>query len=187
MYGEYTYSVNKRDPSIHYPREVYRCLIDGRHHPGGGISGRYVDEAVQAFIQARQDTSEETFQLEVPDHSEAILSQIAALQRRIEQHEAALLKLDDALGDGFMDGERYRRQVERVREQITGAQGQIRQLEVELRGELFEAGKDDRLRALAANGLVMLETDDIPLAAAWFRQHIRIWVQDCQITHIGRL
>ena len=39
-------------------------------------------------------------------------------------------------------------------------------------------GRMERLIQLADTGLQMLEHDDIPEANAWFRRHIKIWIDN---------
>lgn len=177
MSGYNGYTVSRHNKEIHYPAEKYKCRnYDGYvTHAASTISARYVTEAVRDAIEFVKDKKNRDRLIDKPSNRIAELqSSIAATETRIAKNSEALQRADDQFVDGTMNMERYKRQVERLREQWDKLQAELTRQKEGLEKHLFDTQRANRLEELASVGIAMLESDDIVAANAWFLRHIKI-------------
>src|SRR5690606_15169406 len=105
--------------------------------------------------------------------SELLLGQIAEQEATIEQTQAAMHRADDAFVYGAMDGERYRRQVDRLVSQVAAAQAEIDRLRTRHANEADTAARRTRIESVSADGIVKLDGDPTT-GNAWLRRHVRM-------------
>lgn len=115
--------------------------------------------------------------------SELLQNQIAEQQAAIERTQAAMQRADDAFVGGAMDGDRYRRQVDRLTSQMTAAQKEVERLRTRYNDEADKARRRQRIEDVAAVGLAKLDGE--PAAGnVWLRRHVRMWVRDGRIVSV---
>lgn len=180
MSGYNGFTVSRHNKEIHYPTEKYKCRnYDGYvTHSASTISARYVAEAVRDAIEFVKDKRNRDRLVDRPSNRIAELQAASvATETRIAKNTEALQRADDQFVDGTMNMERYKRQVERLREQWDKLQVELTRQKEELEKELFDTQRVSRLEEIATVGITMLESDDIAAANAWFLRHIKIEIQ----------
>jgi len=115
--------------------------------------------------------------------SELLLGQIAEQEATIERTQAAMQRADDAFVSGAMDGERYRRQVDRLVSQVAAAQTEIDRLRTRHANEADTAARRQRIESVSADGIAKLNGDPTT-GNAWLRRHVRMWAQDGRIVSV---
>ena len=82
-----------------------------------------------------------------------------------------------------MDGERYRRQVDRLMSQMSTAQAEIDKLRTRHANEADTAARRQRLESVSSEGIAKLDGDPTT-GNAWLRRHVRMWAQDGRIVSV---
>lgn len=184
--AQWTFSTNRRDPSIRYEREQYRCYHNGiLRHKRASIPAHRIDAAVKLAIEQLQDkAARERLSQVTPDHTQQIQEQIDRWSKMIETTNAAILRADDAYISGIMDLERYNRQVDRLKAQLVEQTKELETWHTRLAAQSFADQRPLRLEEVAQHGIEMISTDDIATARTWFHKHMRIWMQDCEIIEV---
>ena len=54
-----------------------------------------------------------------------------------------------------------------------------------LSGEMRGGNRVSRLEEIVANGLSMLEREDVPAANAWFRRHFQVWIEANEVKSVN--
>lgn len=180
MIAHYSIRTSRKDATNKRRIENFRCTVAGvPSHPKYQITGWYLDEAVRRAIEWIQVESNRARLLDAQtDLSPHILHQIERAKQRLAKHEDAVQRADDAYVMGAMTAERYQRQVGILEQQRAKLVEGVARLEEELEAEQIDARRGERLLAVAREGVHWLESDDIPAANAWFRRHIRIWIDN---------
>lgn len=179
---EARYQIRKKwsESTVKERTENYRCMTDGYpSHAKNQIAGFYITDAVRAAIHDIQ--SEENRQLLLvgqTDYRPRIEANIAKTMQRLEKHEEATQRADDAYVLGKMDYDRYGRQLERLENEQAQIQDELARLHAQLEEQQKEEGRAERLLTVANEGLRMLESEDVAAANAWFRRHIQIWIDN---------
>lgn len=161
--------------------EAYQCLdLEGQaKHPKNTISNRFIEQFLRAAFTQLQDKDFRRSLL-TPNQSRvsAIEAQIHKAQMRLTDNDNALQRADDAFVMGSMTPERYQRQVAKLSEQRAKMEAEITRLQDDLLVAIHDNNHEQRLEDLAANGIAMLDTDDLPTANAYFRRHIQVWINN---------
>lgn len=168
-----------------YQRESYRC--PGDHLPRFCAASK-IHAALTASIRVLADES--TIDTLITDTTAArgeINAQLADLQARLTVLDASLLRADDAYVAGSMDAERYRRQVERIKQQRIELQAQHTAVHERLLGLAQVDLRSHRLYDIRDAGLELLNHSDVKIANAWLRQRFRVWVANSEVTRVEYL
>lgn len=164
----------------HY--DSLRCY---RHRPGEYIPYKRAQEAVYAAMAALADI--DLSQLEQrPSNAGRLNRQAAAIQKQLEEVEAATLRADDQYVAGRMTPERYQRQIDRLAEQRAKLAADLAALEAERAKTTDKAEQRRRLQTAKEIGLETLNNPDIPIAAKniFLRQLLIIWIEKNQVKQV---
>lgn len=160
-----------------------RCI---RHRPTRHCSYRRAERVLRRAIEAIDEQAIEELINDDDGLSDMLLSQIAEQEATIDRTEAALRRVDDAMVDGMIDGDRYRRQVDRLNAQAATARAEIARLRKRYDDEADRDKRRERMRQVSAIGLAML--DEPPhVANAWLRRNVRLWCKDGRIVVVDWL
>ncbi len=160
-----------------------RCI---RHRPTRHCSYRRAERVLRRAIEAIDEQAIEELINDDDGLSDMLLSQIAEQEATIERTEAALRRVDDAMVDGMIDGDRYRRQVDRLNAQAATARAEIARLRQRYDDEADRDKRRERMQQVSAIGLAML--DEPPhVANAWLRRNVRLWCKDGRIVVVDWL
>jgi DNA invertase Pin-like site-specific DNA recombinase len=161
-----------------------RCL---RHRPTTNIREHVITDALRVAFQTLQGIDPTALAGDEEDTIAPIQSEIAAQEGTRERIEAAIRRVDDAYADGALDGERYRRQVDRLNAQLHAVEYERTRLHDVLELERRRGTRTQRIEEVIEHGLAMLETEDKATANVWFRRHLRVTVKGARIIEITYL
>lgn len=185
MIAHYGLRASRSNPTEMKRIENFRCTHAGEpNHDKYQIKAAYIEEAVRdAIIWVQVAANRKRLLESYTDRSPQIRRNIEKAKQRLIKNEEAAQRADDAYVLGSMSIERYQRQVKMLEQALARINEDIRQYEAELQAELFDNRRDERLCEVANEGLFWLESDDIPAANAWFRRHIKVWVNNDDPDH----
>lgn len=168
-----------------YDQVQIRCRQPhGDHNYMTVVERKILAELRAEFVRLQDRTTWHAYLDNIQPDQDAIGRQIATHEAAIARAKAAILKTDDHLIDGALDAERHRHQVKRLQARIEAAQHEITVLE-ERRSTLDHAARrGERLAEIATSGLRMLEHPDTKMANAWLRRHVRVWIENSEVTEI---
>lgn len=180
MIAHYTWRPSRRDKTITKRVENYRCTVGGAPtHDKYQISAHYLIDSVHKAIEfVRVESNRQHLLASYTDKTPQIKRAIEKATKRLVAQEEATLRADDAYVMGKMSVERYQRQIEKLDQQRARLVTEIKSHEAALQNEIADSQLDQRLLDFADEGLVMLASEDIPAANAWFRRHIKLWVDN---------
>jgi hypothetical protein len=164
-------------------RRFFRFRCDGKHS-GAIISVSKLEHAVRSAIKQIETLGPEPMESETDsaDNAENINAAIAAQEDKIARLKASIATADD---DYYiyarMDAERHRRIVDKLNEQIAACDAEILSLTKLLTTIAHDDKRSERAADFLARGLDMLTHEQ---ANVFFRQHIRIWVEDSKVVRI---
>lgn len=139
-------------------------------------------EAALEYISKLEDVAEIACQEDDPVVKWR--EQIANQQAALDSLRAAQLRADDAYISGMMDAERYQRQVNKLSGQMQVHTTEIGRLEQLISDENERGTRRQRLEEIKRAGLAMLRHPDAAVANAWLSRHVRIWMEDHQVTDV---
>lgn len=158
-----------------YPYERYICP---NAHAGKYIQAWRIDEAVAAHIDYWSQVEDIAAALPQLDDRSAILQKQAdKLTKDLERHRQRLDRVDDALADGAMELDSYRRQVERIKADIARTQEELDTTNRTMLAEQRVGNRQQRIEEIIAAGRAMLNEPDIGVANAFFRRLVRVYVE----------
>lgn len=180
MQARHNLRPSRRDPDVIRRTEDYRCVEDGlATHTKNGIAATYILDSVRRAIVFVQIAANRQLILEAQtDNTPQIQRNLDKAIARLAKVEEDMQRADDAYVIGKMSIARYQRQIDKLDEQRVKIEADIAFHKEELEAEAFDSQREVRLLELASEGLAWMESNDIATANAWFRQHIKIWIQN---------
>lgn len=165
-------------------RRFYRFRCDGKHS-GAIISVKKLESAVKSAIKTMETFGPEPFPDESKDADNAdnIKEAIAAQEEKISKLKASIATADeDYYIYSRIDTERHRRIVDKLNEQISTCDAEILRLAKLLTTIAHDDRRTERAMDFIDHGLAMLADAN---ANVFFRQHVRIWVEDSAVVQIS--
>lgn len=166
-----------------YTYEIYRCA---NTHPGRSVMAWKVAAWLRRTIEFI--TTFDNLADYIPateDRTVALQTLLAKHDERISELRQQLERADDAYVVGKMTPERYQRQVEKIEAQIATVEAQRTDVQHTLSAEMRAGNRVSRLEEIVANGLSMLEREEVPAANAWFRRHFQVWIEANEVKSVN--
>lgn len=167
-------------PAPQEQTENYRCVTDSEaSHPKNQIAAFYIMNSVEkAILFAQTEENRQRILAGFIDHRPQIEANIAKSLQRLAKNDEALQRADDVYVLGKMNYERYSRQLENLAREREKIAAEIASYQAQLEEQAHGEGRAERLIALATDGLRMLNHEDVAEANRWFRQVIKIWIDN---------
>lgn len=173
-------NICRQSPATRHLYDTMRCY---RHTPGTYVSYREALAFAEAAIQSLQDTDLSTLEQHAPPAGR-LNRQEAALEKQLEEIEAATLRADDQFVAGRMTPERYQRQLDALAERKAKVELDLAAVhrERERQGDREERRK--RLATAKEFGVAMWNNPDVAAVNAWLRRLMRLWVAENEVRQI---
>jgi len=183
------YATVQRNRPTHHRQHSLRCprhpAIPHRHtHISEPKVRAALDEAI-AYLQ-NADNRAAVLADTRHDNAAQIEAEIAQQQSQATQTQEATHRADDAFVSGRMDTERYQRQVERLAAQAAAIAQRLAELAAIQQQTAHAERRGERLEHVAASGPSVL-AGDTRTANAWLKRHLRLWVEDNEVTRVEYL